>query len=101
MRVSLYLVRNRFTSGCHVTGLHQVVMVFSTSQVYIRLSWYLVRNRFTSGLSWYLVTGLRCHGIYYVTGLHQVVMVFSTSQVYIRLSWYLVRNRFTSSFHGI
>ena len=36
-------------------------MVFSTSQVYIRLSWYLERNRFTSG----------CHGIYYVTGLHE------------------------------
>ena len=35
------------------TGLHQVVMVFSTSQFYIRLSWYLVRNRFASG----------CHGI--------------------------------------
>ena len=51
MRVSCYFVRNRFTSGClgiyYVTGLYEVVMVFSTSQVYIRLSWYLVCNRFT------------------------------------------------------
>ena len=53
------LVRNRFTSGCH--GSYYIYIVFSTSQVYIRLSWYLVRNRFTSG----------CHGIYYVTGLHE------------------------------
>ena len=40
----------------------RIVMVFCTSQVYIRLSWYLLRNRFISG----------CHGIKYVTGLHQV-----------------------------
>ena len=108
MRLSWYLVRHRFTSGCqgiyYVTGLHQVfmvfstsqvymrvIMVFSTSQVYIRLSWYLLRNRFISG----------CHGIKYVTGLHQVGMGFSTSQVYIRLSWYLVHNRFASGCHGI
>ena len=76
-----------------LSGLHQVVMVFSTSQVYIRLSWYLVRHRFTSGLSWYLVRHR------FTSGFH--VMVFSTSQVYIRFSWYLVRNRFTSGCHGI
>ena len=51
-------------------------MVFSKSQVYIRLSWYLLRYRFTSGY----------HGIYYVTGLHEDFIVFSTQQVYIRLS---------------
>ena len=66
-------------------------MVFTTSQVYMRVSWYLVRNRFASG----------CHGIYYITGLHEGFMLFSTSQVYVRLPWYLLRNMFTSGCHGI
>ena len=70
-------------------------MVFSTSQVYIRLSWYLVTGLYQVVMAF--STGL--HQVFRVFSTSQVymrvIMVFITSQVYIRLSWYLVCNRFT------